>query len=133
MSKDMLDLLNYMYNDFAITFVMCLCGALIKDVFETYKNTTKINVRNIILTSIFTTIVLCAIRVSIDIQFNVYILVCVVSGMWGDAIVNVFTNSEIMIIFFKKIVKTINNPLSDAIDDTIKELEKEEDKDHKDE
>lgn len=130
MSNDMLNLLNYLYNDFTVSFVICLCGAIIKDVIDTYKNSTKINIRQIILSTIFTTILLCAIRVYITIEFNIYILVCIVAGMWGDSILQAFTNSTIIITILKKILKSINDPLSNVISHTIDELE--DNKNHKD-
>lgn len=130
MSNDMLNLLNYLYNDFTVSFVICLSGAIIKDLIDTYKNNTRINIKQIILATIFTTILLCAIRVYIDINFNIYILVCIVSGMWGDEILRLFTNSTIVVLILKKVLKLISNPVSDLISETIDDIEKKEE-DHK--
>lgn len=130
MSNDMLNLLNYLYNDFTVSFVICLSGAIIKDLIDTYKNNTKINIKQIILATIFTTILLCAIKVYIDINFNIYILICIVSGMWGDEILRLFTNSTIVVLILKKVLKLISNPISDLISDTIDDIEKKEE-DHK--
>lgn len=126
MSEDMLNLLNYLYNDFAVTFVICLCGAIIKDTMDTYKNINKINIKRVIFSTIFVTILLCAIRVLIDVKFNIYIFICVVAGMWGYIVLDAFSNAKFMLIFLKKIAKGSNSTLGNTISDVLEETEKEE-------
>ena len=125
MSEDMLNLLNYLYNDFAVSFVICLCGSLIRDAIDTYKNNTKINIRILTVYSVFSTILLCAIRAYMNMDFNIYIFICILIGMWSNSIVNTFTNSKIVLLLLKKLLKNIKDPVAKAISDTTEEIEKD--------
>lgn len=126
MSEDMLNLLNYLYNDFAVSFVICLCGSIIRDMLNSYKNNTKINIKKIIIYGKFSTILLCAVRAYIDIEFNIYIFICILAGMWSDSIVNFFTNSKIMLFLLNRILKNIDDPISKAVSDATDEISKKE-------
>lgn len=121
MSNDIFNLLNYLYNDFAVSFVICLCGAIIKDVIDTYKNTTKIKIEKIIFSSIFIAVLLCAINGYINIEFNIYIFVCLLTGLWSENIIKIFTSSKIILIFLNKFLSNFADPLFKSISDTIDE------------
>lgn len=116
-------LLNYLFNDFAVTFIACLFGSILKDGLDTMNKGNKINIKKIIISSLFGTVLLCGIDSYFKVSFNIYILICVLVGMWGFCILKACSNSGIMLVLLKHILGNIKDPVTKALKDTVDEIE----------
>lgn len=115
--------LEYLYNSFSITFLMCLLGVITKEYFSAVKNTKLIPIGKIILISIFSTIIMCAISNYINIPFSLYVLLCIIVGIWGEYLIRIVTNSKIIRIFAKNLKNNIKDPIGKTIAQTVEDLD----------
>lgn len=123
--------LEYLYKKFAVTFILCLIGAFLKQSTLNSKKANKIKLGSLFSPTIFSTVLMCAIIDYVDMNFSVYAVVCVLVGMWSSILLKLFLDTK----FIKKLVaivlKKISGPLSEYSDELIEEIEeeqKEEDK-----
>ena len=115
-------LLDYLYHRFAITFILTIFGAVIKVIMNNVGNRQRISIGKVLASTMFSTILMCAIGEVIPFAFAVYVLVCVVVGMWSMNIITLAMNSKFMTKFISKYLTNIAGPvaksLSDALDDS---------------
>lgn len=131
-------LLDYLYNKFAITFVLCLIGAFIKECAKEYNNPIEkkekrnvLNMKIVLSSSIFCTFLMCAIAEYANIQFTIYALICVIAGMWSSIIIRAAMNFRFMKTFLINFFKNLG-PVFKASSKAIQELENTDDnKDNK--
>ena len=115
-------ILNYIYH-YALTFFICLLGAFIKDCYETIvKNNTKIKISRVLISALFSSVVLCAIDSYIDIKFSIYVFISVFFGLWGFNILEIILNSTIVLNIIKNVFRNITSPITRGISDTITEI-----------
>lgn len=120
--------LDYFYNNFAVTFVLCCMGVAIRNIVnESNTNNNKISITKTMASSIFSTTLVCAVNEYIDISFNTYALVCVLIGIWSAKIISLATNSKFMGKIVSKFLKGISSPIMKAVSDTLIEEDKDSD------
>lgn len=110
-----------------ITFIICLIGASIKDIYDTLKNkNSKINIMKILISSIMSTMVVFSLSDYIYKSINpkLYLLISTVIGTLGFEIIGFVSNLSI-----KKIMYLITKKVS-SID--LSDIEFEEDENDKD-
>lgn len=116
--------LEYLYKKFAVTFILCLIGAFLKQSTLNSRKAKKINLVSLFSPTIFSTIILCAIIDYVDMNFSIYAVVCVLIGMWSSILLKLFLDTN----FIKKVVaiilKKISGPLSKYSDEIIEDIEK---------
>lgn len=129
-------LLEYLYNKYLVTFMLCLMGSFMKETMLLSKKYKKINLRKIMLSGFFSSLIVCALTDYVSMTFAVYSVVCVLFGMWGYQLLLLFLNTN----FIKKLVsiflKNISGPLSkyaSDLDESIKDIDIDENKNNNDE
>ena len=124
-------LLEYLYNKFAVTFILCLIGAFLKQstLNSSSRKVSKIKISSLLSPAIFSTILICAISEYLEVSFSVYAVICVLAGMWSSILLKLFLS----ISFIKKIVamllRNIGGPISKyskEIAEELDDIEKEE-------
>lgn len=124
-------LLEYLYNKFAVTFILCLIGAFLKQstLNSSSRKVSKIKISSLLSPAIFSTILICAISEYLEVSFSVYAVICVLAGMWSSILLKLFLS----ISFIKKIVamllRNIAGPISKyskEIAEELDDIEKEE-------
>ena len=70
--------------------------------------------------------IMCVVADNIKISFTIYIVLCMVIGLWAEQILNLIMNTKFMIRLLKKITSSMKDPLVKSISSTIDEMEKEE-------
>lgn len=123
-------LLYYIYNRFAVTFLMCFLGVLISQVLNIissdFKKIAPVNVFSMSLQSVLVTVVMCSAQDYIEIKsFNTYVLCCVVMGIWSPVIIRVITNVKILKKFIINMSKKMKDPIIKAVGETIDQIEDE--------
>lgn len=110
-------LLEYIYSKFITTFIMCLMGSFMRETAVLSKKCKKIHISKAILSGFFSSLLVCVVADYIDIPFSMYVVLCVVCGMWGHKLIQLFLTAD----FIKKILfvllKNISGPLSKYADD----------------
>ena len=120
-------LLEFLYNDFAVTFPLCLVGSLIRDALKTYKSESKtLSIKKIVASTVFSTFLMCACADYIDLQFSMYAILSVLCGLWGFPIIKIFASENFFRKFLVNIVKQIVNPLLKTSIETATEVLEEE-------
>lgn len=129
-------LLDYIYNRFAVTYLMCFIGVIIGYVFKImYKDLKKLgpaSAAKMALQSVLITVILCAVQDYASIKsFNAYMLLCIFMGMWSPLIMNAITNVKLIKLFIVNISKRVKDPVIKAIGDTVTEMNDESDTEDK--
>lgn len=120
-------LLDYIYNRFAVTLVLCSVGVVIKNIINDISSKRKVSIGKTVASSMFSTVLMCAVRDYIDIAFSAYVLICLIVGMWSTKIVSLVADSKFMGKVTKRLLKSIANPVADAVSDVLDEENKNND------
>ena len=122
-------LLGYISN-LSLTFVIAICGAFTKEVYNAKKSHSRISILRLIASSLLCSIVMTAVAEYIEsINFGVFALICYIFGMWAFPVIDLLMNTKYIAIAVKDILKELKNPLlkgtANAIDDIRKEIKEE--------
>lgn len=126
------NVLEYLYDKFILTFILCLIGAIIRETMNTMKM-TSINIKRMMASVIMASTLMCIVVDYVEIQFSIYIAVCIITGIWSPYIMKVILDSKIMGKLFRGVLKNMKDPIAKGISDAITDLdETEEEKVKKD-
>lgn len=112
-------LLDYIYNKFALTFLIAILGVVIRTLMSNVSAKQKVSIGKVLASTVFSTILMCAIRELIPFTFTVYVLVCVIVGMWSMKIVSLVMDSKFMTKFISKYLKSIAGPVAKSLSDAL--------------
>ena len=131
-------LLEFLYNQFAVTFVFCFAGSIIREFMRSItskdKESKMIDIRRIVTSTVFSTFLMCACAEYIDLPFGVYAISGVLCGMWGLAIINLVISDKFIYKFSTKVAKKIADPIIKSAVETASEvLDEQEIKDDQEE
>lgn len=112
-------LLDYLYHRFSITFILTMLGVVIRILMSSVSSKQKVSIGEVLASTMFSTILMCAIAEAIQIAFTLYVLICVVAGMWNTKIVNLAMNSKFMTKLVTKYLKNIAGPVAKTLTDTL--------------
>ena len=118
-------LLEYLYNKFAVTFILCLIGAFLKQstLNSSSRKVSKLKISSLLSPAIFSTVLICAISEYLEVSFSVYAVICVLAGMWSSILLKLFLNINIIKKFIAMFLKNIAGPLSKYSEDIVEELD----------
>lgn len=119
-------LLDYLYSKFAVTFILSIVGIVIRLVIKNVGTKQKVSIGRFIASAVFSTILLCALRNYVDIDFSVYVFLCIVVGMWSPNLVSVVLDSKFMGNLLKKYLKGISEPVAKSLSDALEEENKKD-------
>lgn len=118
-------LLDYLYNKFAVTFILSIIGVSIRVMVGNVNNRHRISIIKIVASTLFSTILMCAIGEYVEFIFSVYVLACVLMGMWSTKIISLASSSKFMGKVAKKLIKNIATPVTKTLADVLEDEEKE--------
>ena len=129
-------LLAFLYNRFAATFIWCFFGSCAREVFlPTRKKNKLVNLNRIIISTVFSTILMCTVADYIDLSFSAYILLNIICGMWGMMFIQLIVNENFVTKLLLKLVDRIPSPVlketAKTFTDELGSNEKEESKEDK--
>ena len=123
-------LLDYLSMYFIIFFV-CFVGSLIRDIFDTISNLNHINLKKIIISVVFISVILKAVLDMVDIPLTMCVLVCFFSGMWSFKLLEIAMNWKVIKTLTKNILINSKDAVCKSVAKTIEELS--DDKENSDE
>ena len=123
-------LLEFLYNQFAVTFIFCLVGSWIREATRSVtskdKESKMLSIKRIVTSTMFSTFLMCACAEYIDLPFSVYAIVSVFIGMWGLVIINVTMSGKFISKFSTNFAKKLTGPLLKSAVESASEILKEE-------
>ena len=119
-------LLDYLYSNFAVTFILSIIGVVIRLVVKNVGAKQRISIGSFVASAVFSTILLCALRNYVDIDFSVYVFLCIVVGMWSPNIVSVVLDSKFMANLLKKYLKGVSEPIAKSLSDALEDENKKD-------
>lgn len=128
-------LLEFLYNKFAVTFVLCFVGAFMHEILSTTKKSKDkskmFNIKRAVTSTVFSTFLMCACAVYVDLQFETYAVLSVICGLWGFALIKLVMNKNFVTTFISKMIKKITSPIIKSAAETITEMSEEKKKSSK--
>ena len=123
----LISLLDWLYQDYSIIFLLCLLGSFTHDIYDTAKNNTKINVKSIISSSLICSILLSVVidrlnKYSIDVKIAISFFI----GMWSNNIIGYMINWNFVKKLFYNYLKNTEGTISKSISTTLDEIENDE-------
>ena len=126
-------LLEFLYNQFAVTFIFCLVGSWIREATRSVtskdKESKMLSIKRIVTSTMFSTFLMCACAEYIDLPFSVYAIASVFCGMWGLVIVKITMNGKFITKFFASMAKKFTVPLIKSAVESASEIIEEQSKD----
>lgn len=124
-------LLDYVYNRFAVTYLMCFLGVIIgyflKIASKDLKQLAPANAIGLALQGVLVTVIICALQDFIEIKsFNMYVLYCIFLGIWSPVVVKILTNIKIIKKFIVNFGKKAKDPIISAVGETINQIDNED-------
>lgn len=119
-------LLDYIYHRFAITFILTLLGVVIRVLMSNVNSKQQVGIGKVVASAMFSTILMCAITELVPFAFTVYVLACVLSGMWSMKIVSLGLDSKFMTKIISKYIKNVAGSMGEAISDALDDESKAE-------
>lgn len=116
-------LLDYLYNRFAVTCIVSIIGCSIRELAGSMSSKKKISINKLIASTLFSTVLMCAVGEHIKMVFSVYVLSCVIVGIWSSTLINLVMNKKFMAKLTSTVFKTAADKVlratGEAIDDYI--------------
>lgn len=116
------NVLEYLYDRFILTFILCLIGAIIRETMNTMK-LTSINIKRMMASVIMASTLMCIVVDYVEFQFSIYIAVCIIVGIWSPYIMKVILDSKIMGKFVRGVLKNMKDPIAKGISEAITDLD----------
>ena len=106
-------LLDFLYNRFAVTFLMCLIGSLIRETMASSKKKSILNISKIVSSTVFSTFLMCACAdyLKLKLQFSIYSIICILLGMWALNLVKIVMSGNFVSYILNLISKTTTDPV----------------------
>ena len=129
-------LLEFLYT-FAVTFIFCFIGSLMR---ESFKSTTKrkksrmLDINRIVTSTMFSTFLMCACADYVDLQIGMYAILSVLCGIWGLSIFGIIVNKKFLSLFLINIAKKkidIEDSILESALNTASDILKEEEEENK--
>ena len=107
-------LLEFLYNRFAVTFLLCMFGSMTREIFlPTKKNKSQLlNIKRIVTSTVFSTFLMCTLADYIDLTFSAYAVLCILCGIWGFMIVQLAVNENFLAKLLLKLSESIPNTIA---------------------
>ena len=122
------DFLEYLYDKFAVTFILCIVGVFIKECIGNVRRNKKFNVKRILSSVIISSVIMCAISGNLSLNFEWYALVNILFGAWSNTIASFVLSSKFMTKYVPKFLRNIANPLAKTIADVLEDDDNENSK-----
>ena len=116
-------LAQWLYDKYLMVFILCFLGNYLKDSLDTIKSLSKINIRKILVSTIFCSIIDTAILDNFSVSFSVYVLICFFTGMWSYKIMEYATNWKFILRFLKYLVKSFTGAVGKSLSETLDDLD----------
>lgn len=121
-------LLEFLYNKFMVTFILCFIGSITREAFNAIKM-SRMNIKKLLASTIVASFILCAVLDYVEIPFSIYTVICIVCGIWSQSVLKTIMHTKFITLCLGRILKKIKEPLIEELSDVIEEMNEDEKKD----
>lgn len=119
-------IISYISN-FVTIFFVCLMGSFTRDIFDTIMKLNKINIKKIVISAIFSTIVLMAVFEYWSVEsLGLIVFLCFFSGLWSFKLLKLALDQKVVGTILKNVFKNSKDALSKTLTETINDVENNE-------
>ena len=118
-------LLEFLYNRFAVTFLLCMIGSITREMFlpTKKKKSQLLNIKKIVTSTVFSTFLMCTFADYIDLTFSAYAVLSILCGIWGLIIVQIAVNEnfvqKLLLKFAEKLPESLAKAAAQSASETI--------------
>lgn len=116
-------LAQWLYDKYLMVFILCFLGSYLKDTIDTMKSLSKINIRKILVSTIFCSVIDTAILDYFCVTFSVYVLICFFTGLWSFKIMEYATNWKFILRFVTYLVKSFTGVVWKSFYETLDDFD----------
>ena len=117
-------LLDFLYNEFAVTFILCIIGVVTKEFVVNVRKNKKFDKLKMTSAVILSSLIMCAVQFNLKLEYHVYIVCCVIGGGWSTYIASFVWGKKFMSESVPKLLRTMATPLAKALADIIEDSSK---------
>lgn len=125
-------LLEYLYDKFVVTFILCLIGGIIRETASTAMKHKQMNAKKMMASVVLASALMCALVDYVKVPFSIYTIICILVGIWAPVLLKLIMNTKFMMKLVSNIAANMKDPIAKGISTTINELDEDEDRDKRD-
>lgn len=125
-------LLEYIYDKFVVTFILCLIGGIIRETASTAMKHKQMNAKKMMASVVLASALMCALVDYVKVPFSIYTIICILVGIWAPVLLKLIMNTKIMMKLVSNIAANMKDPIAKGISTTINELDEDENRDERD-
>lgn len=125
-------LLEYLYDKFVVTFILCLIGGIIRETASTAMKQKQMNAKKMMASVVLASALMCALVDYVKVPFSIYAIICILVGIWAPVLLKLIMNTNIMMKLVSNIAANMKDPIAKGISTTINELDEDENRDERD-
>lgn len=125
-------LLEYLYDKFVVTFILCLIGGIIRETASTAMKQKQMNAKRMMASVVLASALMCALVDYVKVPFSIYTIICILVGIWAPVLLKLIMNTKIMMKLVSNIAANMKDPIAKGISTTINELDEDENRDERD-
>ena len=125
-------LLEYLYDKFVVTFILCLIGGIIRETASTAMKQKQMNAKRMMASVVLASALMCALVDYVKVPFSIYTIICILVGTWAPVLLKLIMNTKIMMKLVSNIAANMKDPIAKGISTTINELDEDENRDERD-
>lgn len=115
-----IDLLLKFISEFSVTLIFCIIGSWTRAIVKSSKNKNKMDLDEIIISTIFSAFLMCSGAQYIHLPFEVYATLSIICGMWGKVFINLLVSERFMRNLIGNLTKLIKSDnIREVVDDVI--------------
>lgn len=119
------NVLEYLYDKFILTFILCLIGAIIREMMNTVK-LLSIDIKRMMASVVMASALMCIVVDYVHFQFSIYIVICIVAGVWSPYIMEMVLDSKFMGKLVRGILSGMKGPITKEVAKAMSEMDDEE-------
>ena len=124
-------LLEYLYDKFIVTFILCLIGGIIRETASTAMKQKQMNAKRMMASVVLASALMCALVDYVKVPFSIYTIICILVGIWAPVLLKLIMNTKIMMKLVSNIAANMKDPIAKGISTTINELDEDENRDER--
>lgn len=124
-------LLEYLYDKFVVTFILCLIGGIIRETASTAMKQKQMNAKRMMASVVLASALMCALVDYVKVPFSIYTIICILVGIWAPVLLKLIMNTKIMMKLVSNIAANMKDPIAKGISTTINELDEDENRDER--
>ena len=118
-------LLEYLYDKFVVTFILCLIGGIIRETASSAMKQRKMNASKMMASVVLASALMCALVDYVKVPFSIYTIICILVGIWAPILLKLIMNTKFMARLVSNIAANMKDPIAKGISTALNELDED--------